>query len=166
MAERERILNEAEARGVEVEEELVDVMQDFDEQVAAMMNELREQGPSMVSDLVNGFAAKSNNETVKSVASIFESFATRFQKKGRKGACEPTTASQDITISNLSAVVKEPTATGTPAAPPAPWAMYDEMMAKDIIAKITTMSDTEKATVRAYEAANKNRVTIMRAASA
>lgn len=161
--ERERILNEAEVRGVEVEEELVDVMQDFDEQVAAMMNELREQGPSVVSDLVNGFARKSNNETVKSVASIFEKFATRFKEKTGKCADKSTAESQEIQINAVSAAAAEPT---TVDATSAPWATYDDMTAKEIIAKVSGLSEAKKTAVRAYEAANKNRVTIMRAASA
>lgn len=159
-ADRERILQEAEERGTEVEADIGDFMQDFDEQVNAMMEELREQGPGMLSDLVNTFASKSNNDAVKNAASIFEKFATRFQEKSSKHADTSAEKSQNIPISN---VVKAPAA---PAVSTAPWATYDDMTAKDIAAKVADLSADKKAAVRAYEAANKNRVTVMRAASA
>jgi len=170
--ERERILNEAEERGVEVEGDISDFMQDFDEQVNAMMKELREQGPSMVSGLVNSFANKSNNQTVKGAASIFEKFATRFQEKANKYAGTPAGTSQDIPISSAAKATAapsvEPPVTAKVDIPvaenflTAPWATYDEMSAKDIASKVLGLSPAKKAAVRAYEAANKNRVTVMR----
>lgn len=172
-ADRERILNEAEERGAEVEEDLGDFMKDFDEQVNAMMSELREQGPSMLSGLVNSFANKSENETVKSAAGIFEKFATRFQEKANKYADMSAEKCHDIPIStppkaasNVAASSVEVSNVAAPEPASAPWASYDDMTAKDIADKVSSMSAAKKAAVRAYEAANKNRVTVMRAASA
>lgn len=166
-ADRERILNEAEERGAEVEEDLGDFMKDFDEQVNAMMSELREQGPSMLSGLVNSFANKSENETVKSAAGIFEKFATRFQEKANKYAGTPAEKSQDIPISSPPKAASNMAASNVAAeTTSAPWAAYNDMTAKDIADKVSSMSAAKKAAVRAYEAANKNRVTVMRAASA
>ncbi|HHY54925.1 MAG TPA: hypothetical protein GYA08_05765 [Chloroflexi bacterium] len=134
-AESGKLLEKAEKRGEEIEAEW---MQQF--------NKVQEKPEvkkvvGYVEDQVDHVS-----KNAKSVVAEVEKFLAQFQP----AASNVQSAVKDVAI-EVQAAVTEAVVEG-----------YDEMPAKDVIAMLPSFSKEMLTKVRAYEASNKNRVTVLR----
>lgn len=135
LSESSKLLEKAEKRGEDIEAEWLDRVNKVQEkpEVKRVVDYVEDQVDHV-------------SKNAKSVVAEVEKFLAQFQP----AASNVQSAVKDVAI-EVQAAVTEAVVAG-----------YDELPAKDVIAMLPSFSKEMLAKVREYEAANKNRVTVLR----
>ena len=157
-----KFVDKAEKRGEEVEKELIKVLEayqkDFPGEVKKLANTV-EDGVKNVAEEMSGQAGK--------VGENFQKVVSRFDFMHREPKVEDIQVAERMTdvVDKAAKVVKD-TADAVvekvESAFDAVWKGYDELSVKDITAGLDKLDIETLEKVRVYEAANKNRVTVLR----
>lgn len=126
------------------------VVQDFTKRVETMRDQANHQFMQWRGDVEQRVheAGAELSENVKNVERRAEQVMERLGLTGDLAATKPVTIEITETIVEKSVVAE-------------PFAGYDEMTAKEVVEKLSPLGEDVLAIVREYEAAHKNRVTVL-----
>lgn len=157
-----KFVDKAEKRGEEVEKELKKVIEAYQKDFPGEVKKLAHNVEDGVKDLaeeVSGQAGK--------VGENFQRVVARFDFVHREAKVEDIQVAESVTevVDKAAKVVSdtaEAVAEKVENAFDAVWKGYDELSVKDITAGLDKLEMETLEKVRVYEAANKNRVTVLR----